>query len=285
MIKVLKTRAEAAEYAASVRFSGKTLGFVPTMGALHEGHLSLVRRALLENDFAIASIFVNPIQFNNPEDLAKYPRTPEQDLKLLEDTGCHAVFMPSVEEMYPSQVTEVYDFGHLDKVMEGAFRPGHFNGVAIVVRRLFEMVQPHRAYFGEKDFQQLAIIRALVSKYEIPVEIVPCPIVREPDGLAMSSRNMRLTPADRSKAPHIYRTLVAAREMVPGHRVAEVKNWVIQSLKRVEGFEPEYFEIASAENLLPVSEWNEAPVVMGFVAVWLGGVRLIDNIKLYKAQP
>lgn len=283
MIKVLKTRAEAAEFAASVRFSGKTLGFVPTMGALHEGHLSLVRRALQENDYAIASIFVNPIQFNNPEDLAKYPRTPEQDLKMLQEAGCHAVFMPTVEEMYPSEVTEVYDFGHLDKVMEGAFRPGHFNGVAIVVRRLFEMVQPHRAYFGEKDFQQLAIIRALVSKYEIPVEIVPCPIVREPDGLAMSSRNMRLTPADRSKAPHIYRTLVAAREMVPGHTVAEVKNWVIQNLKSVEGFEPEYFEIASAENLLPVSEWDEAPVVMGFVAVWLGGVRLIDNIELHRA--
>lgn len=282
MIKVLKTRAEAAEYAASVRFSGKTLGFVPTMGALHEGHLSLVRRALQENDYAIASIFVNPIQFNNPEDLAKYPRTPEQDLKMLQEAGCHAVFMPSVEEMYPSEVTEVYDFGHLDKVMEGAFRPGHFNGVAVVVRRLFEMVQPHRAYFGEKDFQQLAIIRALVRQYEIPVEIVPCPIVREPDGLAMSSRNMRLSPTDRSKAPHIYRTLLAARDMVPGHTVAEVKNWVIQNLKSVEGFEPEYFEIASAENLLPVSEWKEAPVVMGFVAVCLGGVRLIDNIELYR---
>lgn len=285
MIKVLKTRAEAAEFAASVRFSGKTLGIVPTMGALHEGHLSLVRRALQENDYTLASIFVNPIQFNNPEDLVKYPRTPEQDLKMLEDTGCHAVFMPSIEEMYPTEVTEVYDFGHLDKVMEGAFRPGHFNGVAIVVRRLFEIVQPHRAYFGEKDFQQLAIIRALVSKYEIPVEIVPCPIVREPDGLAMSSRNMRLKPADRSKAPHIYRTLLAARDMVPKHSIAEVKTWVVQNLKRVEGIEPEYFEIASAENLLPVNEWNEAPVVMGFVAVWLGGVRLIDNIELCKALP
>ncbi|MGC8865416.1 MAG: pantoate--beta-alanine ligase [Bacteroidales bacterium] len=283
-MKILTTKAEAAEFAASVRFSGKSLGFVPTMGALHEGHLSLVRRAVQENDYAIASIFVNPIQFNNPEDLAKYPRTPEQDVRMLQEAGCHAVFMPTVEEMYPSAVNETYDFGHLDKVMEGAFRPGHFKGVAIVVRRLFEMVQPHRAYFGEKDYQQLAIIRALVSKYEIPVEIVPCPIVRESDGLAMSSRNMRLSPSDRRKAPHIYQTLVSAREMIHDHTVTEVKNWVLQNLQHVDGFEPEYFEIADAETLLPVNDWNEAHIAMGFVAVWLGGVRLIDNIELYRAH-
>ncbi len=280
MIKILKTRAEAAEFAASVRFSGKTMGFVPTMGALHEGHLSLVRRALQENDYCIASIFVNPIQFNNPEDLEKYPRTPERDLQMLEEVGCHAVFMPTVQEMYPDEVTESYDFGHLDKVMEGAFRPGHFNGVAIVVRRLFENVQPHRAYFGEKDYQQLAIIRELVRKYRIPVEIIPCPIVREPDGLAMSSRNMRLTPADRSKAPLIYKTLQEARKMSQNHDVGTVKKWVLETLKSIEGFEPEYFEIASGETLLPVNNWEEAQKVMGFVVVWLGGVRLIDNIEL-----
>jgi pantoate--beta-alanine ligase len=280
MIQILKTRAEAAEFAASVRFSGKTMGFVPTMGALHEGHLSLVHRALQENDYCVASIFVNPIQFNNPEDLEKYPRTPERDLRMLEDAGCHAVFMPTVEEMYPDEVTESYDFGHLDKVMEGAFRPGHFNGVAIVVRRLFEIVQPQRAYFGEKDYQQLAIIRELVRKHQIPVEIIPCPIVREADGLAMSSRNMRLTPADRSKAPLIYKTLQEARKMAQNHDVATVKKWVLETLKSIEGFEPEYFEIASGETLLPVSNWEEAQKVMGFVVVWLGGVRLIDNIEL-----
>lgn len=280
MIKIFRTRAEAAEFAASVRFSGKTLGFVPTMGALHEGHLSLVRRALQENDYCVASIFVNPIQFNNPEDLEKYPRTPERDLQMLEEVGCHAVFMPTVEEMYPDEVTESYDFGHLDKVMEGAFRPGHFNGVAIVVRRLFEIVQPHKAYFGEKDYQQLAIIRELVRKHQIPVEIIPCPIVREPDGLAMSSRNMRLSAAGRSKAPLIYKTLQEARKMAQNHDVATVKKWVTDTLKSIEGFEPEYFEIASGETLLPVNQWDEANTVMGFVVVWLGGVRLIDNIEL-----
>ncbi len=280
MIKILTTRAEAAEFAASARFSGKKMGFVPTMGALHQGHLSLVSRALEENDLCVVSIFVNPIQFNNPIDLEKYPRTPERDIQMLINAGCHAVFMPTVQEMYPEPATETYDFGHLDKVMEGAFRPGHFNGVAVVVRRLFEIVQPHRAYFGEKDYQQLAIIRELVSKYQLPVEVIPCPIVREADGLAMSSRNMRLSASDRSKAPEIYRILKAAREIAKDHDVATVKEWVLKSLKSIDGFEPEYFEIASAESLLPIDHWDEAEVVMGFVVVWLGGVRLIDNIEL-----
>ena len=164
--------------------NGKTIGFVPTMGALHEGHLVLIRRAVAENDFVVVSIFVNPIQFNNPDDLAKYPRTLETDLKMLESTGCHLVFAPSAEEMYPEPDRSEFDFGKLDKVMEGKFRPGHFNGVAIVVKKLFEIVSPHKAYFGEKDFQQLAIIKNMVSQLNLPVHIVPCPIVREPDGLA-----------------------------------------------------------------------------------------------------
>ncbi|MEJ5302964.1 MAG: pantoate--beta-alanine ligase [Bacteroidales bacterium] len=280
MQKIIRTRAEAADFAASVRFSGKTMGFVPTMGALHEGHLSLVRKALQENDYCVTSIFVNPIQFNNREDLEKYPRTPERDLQMLEEAGCQAVFMPSVDEMYPEEVNEHYDFGHLDKVMEGAFRPGHFNGVAIVVKRLFEIIQPHKAYFGEKDYQQLAIIRELVRRYQIPVKIVACPIVREDDGLAMSSRNMRLSAEDRRKAPQIYQTLLTARQLAKEHDVAFVKNWVLETLKSIEGFEPEYFEIASGETLLPVNHWDEADTVMGFVVVWLGGVRLIDNIEL-----
>ena len=194
---------------------GLKVGFVPTMGALHEGHLSLINRAKKDNDIVVSSVFVNPIQFNNPTDLEKYPRTPERDIEKLEQAGCDAVFMPSVDEMYPEKVEEHYDFGDLERVMEGACRPRHFNGVAIVVRKLFEIVTPDRAYFGEKDFQQLAIIKKMVQNLNMNLEIVPCPIIRENDGLAMSSRNVRLNETERAIAPQIFATLNDATSIIP----------------------------------------------------------------------
>ena len=206
---------------------GLKIGFVPTMGALHEGHLSLINRAKKDNDIVVCSVFVNPIQFNNPADLEKYPRTPEKDIEKLEQAGCDAVFMPTAEEMYPNKVEDHYDFGDLERVMEGACRPGHFNGVAIVVRKLFEIVTPNRAYFGEKDFQQLAIINKMVSNLNMNLEIVPCPIVREKDGLAMSSRNVRLNETERAIAPKIFATLNDSITKKDVMSPAEMKNYAL----------------------------------------------------------
>jgi len=262
------------------RAMGKSIGFVPTMGALHQGHLDLVRRARSDNDLAGCSIFVNPIQFNNPEDLEKYPRTLENDLQLLEQTGCDLVFIPSVEEMYPGPVMEKYDFGDLERVMEGEHRPGHFNGVAIIVKKLFDIFQPDKAYFGEKDFQQLRIIQALVRMEKIPVEIIPCPTVRESDGLAMSSRNRRLTPEERLRAPEIYNTLVLARELVNIVPVSEVRKLSIARLES-KGFRVDYFEIADIESLQPSNTWETNGGMIACVAAFLGKVRLIDNMILF----
>jgi pantoate--beta-alanine ligase len=261
--------------------AGKTSGFVPTMGALHRGHIELVRRSVRENDITGCSIFVNPIQFNNPEDLEKYPRTLEADLAMLEEAGCNLVFVPSVKEMYPAPVAEKYDFGPLGRVMEGAHRPGHFNGVAVVVKKLFDIFKPDRAYFGEKDFQQLAIIRALVHQKNIPLEIVPCPTVREADGLAMSSRNRRLTTEQRAVAPEIFRTLDLAADAAGIKSVAEVKQLACDRLTSA-GFVVDYFEIADAVSLQPVTAWDEAPEIIGCVAAFLGSVRLIDNRILFR---
>ncbi len=271
---------EAGQWLAGNRKAGKSAGFVPTLGALHEGHLRLVGRSCAENDITSVSIFVNPIQFNNPEDLAKYPRTLENDLHLLEETGCDLVFVPSVREMYPVPVTEKYDFGELDKVMEGAHRPGHFNGVAIVVKRLFDIIHPDRAYFGEKDFQQLRIIQLLVKMENLPVEIVPCPTVREADGLAMSSRNRRLSAGERETAPEIYRTLLGARELAKKLPVDEVRRISAERLER-KGFIVDYFEIADVASLQPVGSWEDAPELIACVAAFLGSVRLIDNMILF----
>ena len=267
----------------------KSIGLVPTMGALHEGHLSLVRRARAENDVVVVSVFVNPIQFNNKEDLAKYPRTVEQDCKLLAEAGADIAFVPSVEEMYPEPVNTVYHFGPLEEVMEGPRRPGHFSGVAVVVRRLFDLAQPTRAYFGEKDYQQIAVIRALLEQIKYPIELVPCPIIRADDGLALSSRNMRLSPAARAMAPAINATLEQAAEMAEYEEVDDVKEWVLDTLSTyhlvnaIENlqFEPEYFEIVDAKTLQPISEWDEAGDLgaVGCIAVWLDGVRLIDLVK------
>ena len=262
------------------------------MGALHDGHLSLVARAKEENDIVIVSVFVNPIQFNNKEDLAKYPRTVDADCEKLAQASADIAFVPSVEEMYPEPVKEEYHFGPLEEVMEGPQRPGHFSGVAVVVRRLFDISQADRAYFGEKDYQQLAIIRNLVEQIHYNIKIIACPIVRADDGLALSSRNMRLSPAARAIAPAINATLQQAAEMAEYEEVDDVKQWVIDTLANFNEvnaeqcpdglrFEPEYFEIVNAVTLQPIADWDEAgnDGAVGCIAVWLDGVRLIDIVK------
>jgi pantoate--beta-alanine ligase len=256
------------------------IGFVPTMGALHEGHLALVRQARRENEVVVASVFVNPIQFNNPEDLKKYPRDLERDLDLLKEVGCDIVFAPKDSEMYPENPMEIYNFGDLETVMEGAFRPGHFNGVAVVVKRLFDLVKPTTAYFGEKDFQQLAIIRALVEQENLAVEIVACPTVREPDDLAMSSRNVRLSEEDRRIAPQIYKILRDSRDLKDMFTPAQVKMFAEDHLKKIPRTQLEYFEIVNAKTLQPIENWSDCPQRVACVAIWLGDVRLIDNIKI-----
>lgn len=286
------TVAALREAVHKAKADGKSIGLVPTMGALHEGHLSLIRKAKEQNDIAVVSVFVNPIQFNNKEDLAKYPRTVDADCEKLESVGADYVFIPSVEEMYPEPVKEEYHFGPLEEVMEGPKRPGHFSGVAVVVRRLFDLAEPDRAYFGEKDYQQLAIIRNLIEQIHYNIEIVPCPIVRADDGLALSSRNMRLSPAARAIAPTIYDTLQQAAEMAECEEVDDVKEWVMSSLASFNEvnpdqcpdglcFEPEYFEIVDARTLQPIETWDEAGEdgAVGCIAVWLDGVRLIDIVK------
>lgn len=255
------------------------IGFVPTMGALHEGHISLVAKARTECDTVVVSVFVNPTQFNDPNDLRNYPRTPERDADMLREAGVDIVFMPSVEEMYPEPDTRVFDFGQIDKVMEGATRPGHFNGVAQVVSRLFDMVEPDKAYFGEKDFQQIAVIKALVSQLGSGVEIVECPIVRESDGLAMSSRNALLSPEYRAAAPKIYEALRKGVETSSAASVAEVERLVTDEIEAGGLLKVIYFQLVDALTLQQVKEWDETARVQGCVAVQAGTVRLIDNIR------
>ena len=278
MIKVLSTTEEAKQILRKLKGEGKSIGFVPTMGALHEGHVSLVKRAVSENEVVAVSLFVNPTQFNDKNDLKNYPRTPEKDLALLESAGVHYVFMPTENEIYPEPDTRQFDFGMLDKVMEGEHRPGHFNGVAQVVSKLFDIVQPQRAYFGQKDFQQLAIIRELVRKFNYDIDIVACPILREADGLAMSSRNMLLTPEKRASAPLISKTLFEARNIMGEKTVEELINWVEIIINSNPHLEVEYFEISNAKTLEPVRDWNAAEQIVGCIAVHAGQVRLIDNV-------
>jgi len=254
------------------------VGFVPTMGALHEGHLSLVRRAAAENGTVVVSIFVNPTQFNDPKDLERYPRTLEADLDKLRSTGCDLVFAPSVAEVYPEEDTRIFIFGELESVMEGKFRPGHFNGVAQVVSRLFEMVQPDKAYFGLKDFQQLAIVKNMVKQLQLPVEIVSCEIVREESGLAMSSRNELLTAEQRENATQISKTLFSARELQSGKNVQELTKWVVDEINKNPFLDVEYFEIVDDTKLQTVKSWDEENTKVGCVAVFCGKIRLIDNI-------
>lgn len=259
----------------------QSVGFVPTMGALHEGHLSLVKSAKAENDFVVASIFVNPTQFNNASDLENYPVTLEEDLRMLEEAGCDLVFTPSVSEMYAENVSsEVFSFDGLEHEMEGKFRAGHFDGVGTIVRRLFEIVNPTNAYFGEKDFQQLQIIRTMVKNLELSVNIIGCPIFREDDGLAMSSRNTRLTKEHRNAAPMIFRVLSEAKSRFGTENVNDIVQWVENEFKREPLLQLEYFEIADENTLKSVKKIENNANYRAFIAVFAGEIRLIDNINL-----
>ncbi|MCD7937309.1 MAG: pantoate--beta-alanine ligase [Tannerellaceae bacterium] len=278
-MKVVNTIRELDEILVTERQNGAQTGFVPTMGALHEGHLSLVEQCVAENDICVVSIFVNPTQFNDQNDLATYPRTLEEDCRMLEEKGCDLVFAPSEEEMYPEPDTRVFALGRVAEVMEGAHRPGHFNGVAQIVSKLFAIVKPDRAYFGEKDFQQIAVIREMARQLGFPARIIACPIRRESDGLAMSSRNVRLTPTQRQNAPVIAKTLKESTTFVAGKSVEEVKSFVINTINQVPEMEVEYFEIVDGNSLESITDWSETDFPVGCITVYCGPVRLIDNIK------
>lgn len=278
-MKLIQTIQELRTELDALRKEGKTIGLVPTMGALHAGHASLVKRAVAENDVVVVSDFVNPTQFNDKNDLLKYPRTLDVDCKLLEECGASFVFAPSVEEIYPEPDTRQFSYAPLDTVMEGKFRPGHFNGVCQIVSKLFLIVEPTRAYFGEKDFQQLAIIREMVRKYPFNLEIVGCPIVREADGLALSSRNARLSDEQRIQALQISKTLFASVEYAQTHTLAETKAFVESAISTAEGLRLEYFEIVDGNSLQTVCDWKDGSCIVGCITVFCGEVRLIDNIK------
>ncbi|GAB3230219.1 pantoate--beta-alanine ligase [Hymenobacter seoulensis] len=279
-MQILNTAAALQAQTENWRREGKRIGLVPTMGALHEGHLQLVRAAAQECDVVVVSIFVNPTQFNNSEDFRLYPRLPEADADLLGPAGCTALFMPPVEEMYRRNTVLRFDFGPLEQVMEGAHRPGHFNGVATVVSKLFHLSRPHRAYFGQKDYQQVAVVRQLIADLSFDVELVAFPTVREADGLAMSSRNRRLPADARAVAPHLYRALQLAAELVQSGQatVDEVKSAVADFLGAVPAIELEYLEVADAQTLQPFTEWQPDRAVVLCLAAHLWGVRLIDNV-------
>jgi pantoate--beta-alanine ligase len=278
-MKVYKTKTELTSMLSSLASSKKSIGLVPTMGALHAGHTSLVSRAKVENDIVLVSIFVNPTQFNDPSDLENYPRTLEADLKLLENLEVDLVFLPSKEEMYPERDQRTFDLGQLDQVMEGKHRKGHFNGVAQIVSKLFLLTNPTRAYFGQKDFQQLLIVRRLVELLGLDISIIACPIIRESDGLAMSSRNIKLSNSQRKLAPFIYTTLKHATRNKEVLSPAEVKKWVTLQFKKQPEMHLEYFEIVEDKELRPVIDWTEKVNKVGCLAVQLGRVRLIDNMK------
>lgn len=279
---ILRTVNDVREFVAREKGRNASIGLVPTMGALHAGHISLVEKSVEGNDVTIASVFVNPTQFNNPDDLATYPRKEEDDFKLLSEAGATAVFAPSVEEIYPegpeASKTHVFDLGLAAEVMEGKYRPGHFQGVAQIVSLLFRIVEPTRAYFGEKDFQQIAVIRNMVKSEGLHVDIVACPIKRADDGLALSSRNALLTPEQRSIAPEIHATLKYSVEYSMNHSVQATHDTVVERLDAVPGLKVEYFEIVDARTLAAIDEWEESPWVVGCITVYCGKVRLIDNI-------
>jgi pantoate--beta-alanine ligase len=259
--------------------AGKSVGLVPTMGALHEGHASLVRRSVKENDVTVVSIFLNPTQFNDPKDLERYPRTLESDCKLLEQCGAQIAFAPSVSEMYPEPDTRSFSYPPTDSVMEGARRPGHFNGVCQIVSKLFMITEPDRAYFGEKDFQQICVIRRMVADLGFKMDIVPCPVIREASGLAMSSRNSLLTPEEKVLAANIYR--VMKESLSQGLSVRETEAWVTDKLNAIEGLEVEYYSIVNGETLAEVNNWDDAPHIVGCITVYCGHtpIRLIDHIR------
>lgn len=282
-MKIFETKNALNTTILELKIGSKSIGFVPTMGALHRGHLELVKRAVAENDCCIVSIFVNPTQFNNATDLEKYPRTLSQDVKLLEDAGCNYIFAPQPSEIYNSEELNSrfqFDFGGLDTVMEGRFRPGHFNGVVQIVSILFQLISPDKAYFGEKDFQQLSIIHRMVRLMNFHTEIIDCPIVREPSGLAMSSRNERLTPLQRKNAIEISKVLMESTTFAPQLSPKELTEWVNKKIAEAEGLEIEYFDIVDVESLQTIENWSRPSV--GCIAVYCGEVRLIDNIRYTK---
>ncbi len=279
-MEIIRTVDRLSQILSVAKEQGKTIGLVPTMGALHDGHLSLIERARRENDIVVVSVFVNPTQFNNPDDLRTYPRTEEADCIKLDNAGVDIAFVPSVEEIYPEPDTRVFDLGPVAEVMEGAMRPGHFNGVAQIVSKLFRMTRPTRAYFGEKDFQQIAVIRrmACIEGFD-SLEIVSCPIKREADGLAMSSRNVRLSPENRKAAPAIHRILSESVNNASAASVAEVTESVIKQINAVDVLEVEYYQIVDADTMQPITDWDATRQAVGCVTVYAGDVRLIDNIK------
>ena len=280
-MKVLHTIQDLKAELKAYRNEGKSVGLVPTMGALHAGHASLVERSVRENDVTVVSVFVNPTQFNDKNDLAKYPRTLEKDCELLEEKGATIAFAPSVEEVYPEPDTRVFSYPPTDEVMEGGFRPGHFNGVCQVVSKLFMMVEPDRAYFGEKDFQQIAVIKRMAEDQKFELEICPCPIVREESGLALSSRNTLLTAEEKDIAVNISKTLFASLDYAKSHSLEETKQWVIDTLNGIDGLEVQYYEIVDGTSLASLKEWEDSEDIVGCITVFCGQipVRLIDNIR------
>lgn len=280
-MKVVNTIKELQAMLSEYRSEGKTIGLVPTMGALHAGHASLVERSVRENDVTVVSIFLNPTQFNDKTDLEKYPRTLDADCALLTEVGATIAFAPSVEEVYPEPDTRQFSYPPTDSVMEGAFRPGHFNGVCQIVSKLFSYVDADKAYFGEKDFQQIAVIRRMVADLGFRVEIVPCPVIREESGLARSSRNTLLSEEERNIAANIYRVMKESVPMAETHTVSEVHDYVVAQINAVEGLEVQYYSIVDGETLADVASWADAPHVVGCITVYCGAapIRLIDHIK------
>lgn len=278
-MQVINTVAQLRETLQAERAKGKSIGLVPTMGALHDGHASLVRRSVAENDITIVSIFLNPTQFNDPKDLERYPRTLESDCSLLESCGAQIAFAPSVKEIYPKPDTRHFSYPPTDSVMEGERRPGHFNGVCQIVSKLFEMTEPTRAYFGEKDYQQIAVIRRMVADLGMKLEIVPCPVVREQSGLAMSSRNTLLSPEEKKTAANIYRILSESKTLKLS--IAETTDWVIQHINAIPELEVEYYSIVDGDTLADIISWNDATSVVGCITVYCGKtpIRLIDHIR------
>lgn len=277
-MKIIRTVRELQEAVEMHRSQGHSIGLVPTMGALHQGHLSLMNRAREDNEIVVASVFVNPTQFNNPDDLRTYPRTEEADCQAMESVGVDYAFIPTVEEIYPEPDTRVFELGPVAEVMEGAMRPGHFNGVAQIVSKLFAWTLPTRAYFGEKDYQQIAVIRKMAQLEGFNFDIVACPILRHEDGLAMSSRNVRLTPEQRGIAPMIRKVLLESLELKDAKTVSEVKQFVKEKIDSVKGLTTEYYEIVDSKTMQPIAEWADAETAVGCVTVYCGEVRLIDNI-------
>lgn len=268
------------------RKAGKTIGLVPTMGALHDGHASLVKKSVEDNDITVVSVFVNPTQFNDPKDLNTYPRTVDEDCKLLESVKADYVFVPAVEEMYPRPDTRHFEYPPVSTVMEGAHRPGHFNGVCQVVSRLFYITRPDRAYFGEKDWQQIAVIKAMVKDLSINVKIIECPIIRDADGLARSSRNTLLSKEEREIAPMIFKALKESVDYSLTHSVKETHDMTVEKINKTDGLDVEYLEIVDGDTLQPVSDWNDSDYIVGCITVYCGArpVRLIDHIKYREPQ-